>query len=347
MGTVHNINMDGTNVNLNWADFSAKLLDSLRETWCDDSFSDVTLVFDDETRIGANRTLLASISPLFKNVLKTKSSQNPYFFMFGLDSMMVKFLLDFVCTGQTEISKESLELFLTTAEKLKLKAFSDDIVKTNHDLQAKEDSLSFDENVVFNLDEEEEFLKDIEDDNKSVMTSDDVKVTDIDIPTIRPIVEEEEIKPIDISMPTYKPVAEPIVVGENEVGLQCFLCRGSSKNYKSLDDLHRHEKLAHSRGKSYKCKICDQDFHRAILLTQHERIIHASITGDSNSCGICGKSFKTEKLMIKHRDYSHPVPGKTFKCKMCQKESLTKNASNVHYYQAHSEERRKAFEGKI
>jgi len=186
MGTVHNINMDGTNVNLNWADFSANLLDSLRETWCDDSFSDVTLVFDDETRIGANRTLLASISPLFKNVLKTKSSQNPYFFMFGLDSMMVKFLLDFVCTGQTEISKESLELFLTTAEKLKLKAFSDDIVKTNHDLQAKEDSLSFDENVVFNLDEEEDFLKDIED-NKSVMTSDDVKVNDIDIPTIKSI----------------------------------------------------------------------------------------------------------------------------------------------------------------
>merc|ERR1712133_217389 len=181
MGTVHNINMDGTNVNLNWADFSAKLLDSLRETWSDDSFSDVTLVFDDETRIGANRTLLASISPLFKNILKTKSGQNPYFFMFGLDSTMVKFLLDFVCTGQTEISKESLELFLTTAEKLKLKAFSDDIVKTNHDLQAKEDSLSFDENVVFNLD-------------------------------------EEEIKPLDISMPTYKPVAEPIVVGENEVG---------------------------------------------------------------------------------------------------------------------------------
>merc|ERR1712126_745384 len=239
MGTVHNINMDGTNVNLNWADFSANLLDSLRETWSDDSFSDVTLVFDDETRIGANRTLLASISPLFKNVLKTKSSQNPYFFMFGLDSTMVKFLLDFVCTGQTEISKESLELFLTTAEKLKLKAFSDDIVRTIPDLQANEDSLSFDENVVFNLDEEEEFLKDIEDDNKSVMTSDDVKVTDIDIPTIRPIVEEEEIKPIDISMPTYKPVAEPIVVGENEVGLQCFLCRGSSKNYKSLDDLHR------------------------------------------------------------------------------------------------------------
>ena len=95
--------MASSNVSLNLAEFSAKLLESLKETWCDASFSDVTLVFDDGNRIDANRTLLASISPLFKNVLKTQPGQSPYFFLFGLDCKMFKFLLDFVCNGETEI----------------------------------------------------------------------------------------------------------------------------------------------------------------------------------------------------------------------------------------------------
>ena len=350
--------MDHSSINLKWSEFSDKLLESLRETLSDDSFSDVTLVFEDETKIEANSTLLASISPVFKNFLKAKSSVNPIFFLFGFDSVMVKSLLNFVYRGETEISKVSLESFLSTAEKLKFKGLSDtelqqDIIHTsasNNDVQGNADAEFFGEIGVFNLDEDT--VDEIDDNNIEVTDNDGLETLADDV-----MEEGAPSKPI-VPAPTYetyrtdtKPI-EPKVEGDpTEAGISCFLCilaKGTSPGFKSVDDMYEHEKVAHSRGgKSYKCETCGQDFHRGLLLTQHKRKAHSTNNADSNCCDICGKSFKTEKQMNRHRDFSHPVPGKTFKCRMCPKESLTKNASNVHYYQAHSEEKRKAFEGKI
>ena len=93
------------------------------------------------------------------------------------------------------------------------------------------------------------------------------------------------------------------------------------------------------------CEFCEKTFAFPIDLKRHIKSIHNAVK--DHNCDICGKSFKTAAKLVTHTDYSHPVPGRMFKCKLCPKESRTKNASNVHYYQAHNEIERKTFEGKM
>ena len=152
--------MIGSQVNLNWDDSSSKLLESLKEVWADVGFSDVTLVFEDQQKIEANRTFLAAISPVFKDILKTKCSQNPFFFLFGMDFRMVKYLLDFVYTGEISIAKDSLDAFLTTANRIKLKGFTytetgSKSIQKDHENDGPTEEELFEENAaIFSLDEE-------------------------------------------------------------------------------------------------------------------------------------------------------------------------------------------------
>merc|ERR1740129_904053 len=110
-------------VTLNWETASAQLLTSLKEVWADNGFSNVTLVFEDESSIQTNRTLLAAVSPVMRNFLKMNAASNCQIMMFGIESSLVKALLDFIFTEEISIEQEKLELFFSTASKLKVDGF--------------------------------------------------------------------------------------------------------------------------------------------------------------------------------------------------------------------------------
>ena len=110
-------------VKLNWDTASAQLLTSLKEVWADDGFSNVTLVFEDESCIKTNRTLLAAVSPVMRHFLKMNTATNCQILMFGMESSMVRALLDFIFTEEICIEQEKLELFCSTASKLKVDGF--------------------------------------------------------------------------------------------------------------------------------------------------------------------------------------------------------------------------------
>ena len=359
--------MIGSQVNLNWDDSSSKLLESLKEVWADVGFSDVTLVFEDQQKIEANRTFLAAISPVFKDILKTKCSQNPFFFLFGMDFRMVKYLLDFVYTGEISIAKDSLDAFLTTANRIKLKGFTytetgSKSIQKDHENDGPTEEELFEENAaIFSLDEEYDANGDCNDVSLSLIdkpeNDESKKIESVPhkLEDSKKDVDEEIRRRMlnygyqwNYSKPDFAKLRE-----EAGPGIHCIVCERAEKfsSFKTIEELYEHEKVTHKRPNKemYKCESCDEEFHRILLLNQHKRKAHSTTANSSNSncCDICGKSFKTEKQRNKHRDYSHPVPGKTFKCKLCEKESLTKNASNVHYYQAHTEAERKAFEGKV
>ena len=366
--------MTAKSVKLNWEEGSVQLIDTLKKLWTDEGFTDVTLVFDDEQTIGVNSTLLAAISPIFKNVIRRRNHQNPYFFLFGVDSMSVKLLLEFIFGGEINILETHIEKFIETATKLKVTGFSythtdtknlkDEIMEVTHAVNTEEESVTFDEAVVANEDfynpSEESFLNDSNEvvgESDSVENHGGVEETKILSPNVigqrNEDTKKSKIKKSVENVPLFghwNSKAMEVTVKEEE-GILCFLCQ--KRDFKSLDELYDHEKIYHFSGntgkevKDYKCDECGLSFHRQLILKQHMRKEHTEIVPGSNVCNICGKSFKTEQKMAKHREYSHPIPGMMFKCKLCPKESMTKNASNVHYYQAHTTEERKAFEGKI
>merc|ERR1712126_677185 len=116
--------MTAKSVQLNWDNCSEQLIDTLKKLWTDEGFTDVTLVFDDGQTIGVNSTLLATISPIFKNAIRGKHRQNPYFFLFGMDIMSIKSLLEFSFSAKVTILETDLDKFMETATKLKVTGFS-------------------------------------------------------------------------------------------------------------------------------------------------------------------------------------------------------------------------------
>jgi len=371
--------MTAKSVQLNWDNCSEQLIDTLKKLWTDEGFTDVTLVFDDGQTIGVNSTLLAAISPIFKNAIRGRHNQNPYFFMFNMDSMSIKSLLQFIFGGEVHILETELDKFMETARKLKVTGFSykhtkdyreqkDETMEVNYDVNAEEENATLDESLATNEDlyspSDENYFndsKEVVEENSSTLENHNRK-QETNSAEIHPLSANEKVSE-ESPMNIEKKVSEKLplfghwnskameAIVKEEEGLLCFLCK--KRDFRSLDELYDHEKIYHSSGnsgrevKDYKCDECGLSFHRQLLLKQHIRKEHTEIVPGSNVCNICGKNFKSEKQMAKHREYSHPIPGMMFKCKLCPKESMTKNASNVHYYQAHTTEERKAFEGKI
>ena len=110
-------------VKLNWDTASAQMLTSVKEIWADEGFANVTLAFEDESVIHTNRTLLAAISPVMRSFLKDKNTRNSKILMFGMESSIVTALLDFIFREEIFLEQDKLDLFFSTASKLKINGF--------------------------------------------------------------------------------------------------------------------------------------------------------------------------------------------------------------------------------
>ena len=309
-------------VKLNWDTASAQMLTSLKEIWADEGFANVTLAFEDESVIHTNTTLLAAISPVMRSFLKDVKTPNSKMLMFGMESSMVRALLDFVFLEEICMEQEKLDSFFSTASKLKVNGFMEG---TSDNKQYCDNRA---ENDLLNIEKKEQTdLGDFE--MNLTQNTSQRKIISLEL--------DEEI------------------VTEKK-GITCYLCKAAGKldhdRFPTIDDLNEHDREVHmtEHSPTYNCEQCGLEFHKRIAFNQHKRKEHPeNPTNDGVSCDVCGRKFKKKTSMDKHREYSHPVPGKMFKCRMpnCQKECTTKNASNVHYYQAHTEKQRREFEGKL
>ena len=350
-------------VKLNWDTASAQLLTSLKEVWADDGFSNVTLVFEDESCIKTNRTLLAAVSPVMRHFLKMNTATSCQILMFGMESSMVRALLDFIFTEEICIEQEKLELFCSTASKLKVDGFMERGDTEKQQIEVKpEVNLTKVElmpaEVIPTMDDLSapvftpvEFERDMDS-----LKEEFLLLSSVDqLNTFQPDEVDNKADQKNDGRVKRKVQMDEIIVKKNK-GISCMNCKTMNvldhDKFLTLEELHQHQKEVHCRDKSaiYNCEQCGQEFFKMVNFNQHKRKEHPENPNNGRiSCDICGRSFKTQSSMEKHRDYSHPVPGKVFKCKMpnCKKESMTKNASNVHYYQSHSERQRKEFEGKL
>ena len=372
--------MDGSSyVKLNWDSSKHQIVGNLKQIWEDETFTDVTLAFDDDVQIKTNRTLLAAVSPVLRGALKSVSGVNSCIFLFGLESSLMKSLLDFVCLEEIDIQKENLDKFINTATKLKINGFMEPPesnqkheINKNTDHQAEHLSKTQDQEqterkyevhtetppdlMVYNpaseIKDYNAFERFQEKNSEKLLSNDipdDSQRSKKESTKMEPINDGKSLK-IEPSQEIVKVRNNSRVTVDEEIqssgGIRCFLCK--EECFQSVEDLDEHDRVAHSRNdRSYKCDQCDAVFYKQLLLKTHVRKEHSVKNSNANNCDICGKSFKTAAKLVTHTDYSHPVPGRMFKCKLCTKESRTKNASNVHYYQAHNEIERKTFEGKM
>ena len=105
---------------INWNDFQAKVSSSFQTIRDEGQFSDVTLVSDDQVSFSLHKLVLSTSSNLFKTLLVNNPHPNPLLYMHGVNSFMMKHIIDFMYKGQVDIVQDQLDQFLIEAQKFQL-----------------------------------------------------------------------------------------------------------------------------------------------------------------------------------------------------------------------------------
>ena len=100
-----------------------------------DNFFDVTLVNDDLQQIEAHKAVLSSCSPVFKELLKSNKHSHHMLYIKGTKEVELKYVLDFIYSGEVSIFQKHLNAFLAIATDLKLKGLSNE--ESNHNREEK------------------------------------------------------------------------------------------------------------------------------------------------------------------------------------------------------------------
>ena len=105
---------------LKWDDYQSNWSKCLTELRNDTYFEDVTLISDDKVKFSAHKILLSSCSNLLKFILKSYTHANPLLFLGGVNSVNLRFILDYIYYGEVKLDQEQLDSFLKSAQKLEL-----------------------------------------------------------------------------------------------------------------------------------------------------------------------------------------------------------------------------------
>merc|ERR1712204_89090 len=84
-------------------------------------FVDVTLVSEDGRAVKAHKVVIAACSDLLKNILESVDSGSPLIFLHGIQHQELRYVLDFMYKGKTEVPEGNLQEFMKVAQELKLK----------------------------------------------------------------------------------------------------------------------------------------------------------------------------------------------------------------------------------
>ena len=103
---------------LNWNDFKENVSHAFGDLRKDNDLLDVTLACEDG-QMEAHKVVLASLSPLFKDIFKKNKHAHPLVYMRGLKSDDLSAVLDFLYFGEVSIYQDNLDSFLTLATAVK------------------------------------------------------------------------------------------------------------------------------------------------------------------------------------------------------------------------------------
>ena len=98
---------------------------SLKETFNNKSFTDVTLVCNDDKHIDAQRIILSTQSPFFSRILKVNYKRDILIYLPNISSEELKHILEFLYLGQTYISENDLEKFMIFGKLFEIKGLVD------------------------------------------------------------------------------------------------------------------------------------------------------------------------------------------------------------------------------
>ena len=109
---------------LQWNDFNENITLSFKALRDDRDFTDVTLACEDGQHIEVHKTVLATSSPFFMELLKRHKHSHPCLYMRGVKSNVLMTIMDFLYYGEANVSQGDLDSFLALAEEFKLRGLT-------------------------------------------------------------------------------------------------------------------------------------------------------------------------------------------------------------------------------
>jgi len=99
---------------------------TLNSLWQNEDFLDVTIACDDD-QIDAHKVILSAASPFFESILKRNPHNHPLLYLRGTTKKNVQSLLNFIYSGETQVSEEELHDFMALASSLHIQGLTGEL----------------------------------------------------------------------------------------------------------------------------------------------------------------------------------------------------------------------------
>ena len=119
-----------------WDDYPGHLKIMMESFLTNDSFTDVTIVCDDQKKIKSHRNILSASSSVLKNLLEVERlSSSSVLYLKGIHSQDMQAVLQFIHKGASRVTTERIDSFVDVAKNLKIKGFChlEEIEKNFHE----------------------------------------------------------------------------------------------------------------------------------------------------------------------------------------------------------------------
>ena len=111
--------------------FHTSISSSLSNLYTETSYTDVTLVSDDQIQFQAPKFILSACCPVMKNLLLSNVHSHPLIYLRGIKQQELGSILQFMYHGEAAIHQNSMPIFLENAKALKIKQMADCFVTGN------------------------------------------------------------------------------------------------------------------------------------------------------------------------------------------------------------------------
>ena len=120
--------MPQLNYNLKWKYLNSNRSSSFKDVFEQKSFSDVTLVSDDQIPFPAHRYVLSAFSPVLKDILLNNPHSHPLIFLRGVNHQELDSILQFIYLGKASVYHGNMRRFAQAAKDLQIKQLAEGII---------------------------------------------------------------------------------------------------------------------------------------------------------------------------------------------------------------------------